>query len=69
MSKTVKEVLVKAGKGKGKKQKGGGAKKIGRNLVKCGRYKAAGRRDINKARKAKRQAKIEAKHKLKKAVK
>ena len=67
MGKTVKEVLLKAGKQK--KHKGGGAKKIGRNLAKCGKYKAEGRREKNKKRIAKKQVKIEAKHKEKKKVK
>lgn len=53
---TVKEVLVKAGHGKGRKNKGGGAKKIGRNLAKCAKYKALGTLEKNKARKAKTQA-------------
>jgi len=64
MSKTVKEVLLRAGKQK--KQKGGGAKKIGRNKVKCGKYRAEGRREKNKARKIKKQKKFEAKKKVEK---
>jgi hypothetical protein len=48
MSKTAKEVLV--GK-KGRKQKGSGTKKHGRNKVKCAKYRAEGRREKNKARK------------------
>lgn len=38
-------------------RKKGGAKKYGRNLEKCARYRAAGRREINKARKARKEAK------------
>ena len=62
MSKSVKEVLVKAGHGKGKKNKGGGSKKIRRNLAKCVKYKAMGMREKNKKRIAKKQAKREGKN-------
>lgn len=55
MGKTVKEVLVKAGKKGGRK--GGGSKKIGRHKVHCARYRAEGRREKNKARKIKKDAK------------
>ena len=60
---TVKEVLIHAGKGKGRKS--GGSKKHGRNKVKCARYRAEGRLEKNKAKKARKQKKIEAKHKAK----
>ena len=63
---TVKEVLVKAGKGKAKRQKGGGAKKIGRSKVKCGRYKSMGTREKNKAHNIAKDAKLKAKKRLKK---
>jgi hypothetical protein len=35
---------------------GGGSRKIGRNKIKCARYTSQGRRQRNKARKAKRRA-------------
>ena len=66
--KSVKEVLASAGQGvsRGKgKNKGGGAKKIGRNKAKCARYRSAGIREKNKARKAVKQKTIEAKNKAK----
>ena len=62
---TVKEVLVSAGKGIGKGRKSGGSKKHGRNKVKCTRYRAEGRLEKNKAKKARKQKKVEAKHKAK----
>jgi hypothetical protein len=37
-------------KGGGGQRKSGGAKKYGRNRVKCQRYRAAGTREKNKAR-------------------
>tara|TARA_Y100000310_G_scaffold337532_1_gene424798 strand:- start:3572 stop:3733 length:162 start_codon:yes stop_codon:yes gene_type:complete len=40
-----------------KGKKGGGAKKYGRNVVKCSRYRAENRRERNKARRARRIAK------------
>ena len=52
MSKTVKEVVV-TGK-KRRKQGGAGTKKHGRNLKKCAKYRAEGRREKNKARKQKK---------------
>ena len=53
MGKTVREVLASA---KRRKKEGGkGSKKYGRNLIKCARYRAEGRREKNKAR---RQVKI-----------
>jgi hypothetical protein len=63
MSKSTKEILVTPGKGKGKKQKGGGAKKIGRSKVKCASYKLRGTREKNKARKIAKDAKIKKKKK------
>jgi hypothetical protein len=63
---TVREVLVNAGKGKAKRQKGGGAKKIGRSKLKCGKYKASGRREKNKARNIAKDAKVKAKKRLRK---
>ena len=39
----------------------GGAKKIGRSLVKCKAYRDAGTREKNKARKARKEAKKVAK--------
>lgn len=42
------------------RKKGKKNRKYGRNLIKCARYRAEGRREKNKARKAvKRQRKIE----------
>lgn len=58
---TVREVLTAAGKGKVKRQKGGGAKKIGRSKIKCAKYKASGRREKNKAWNVKKDAKLKAK--------
>jgi hypothetical protein len=66
MSKSVKEILVTPGKGKAKRQKGGGAKKIGRSKVKCARYKGAGIREKNKKRKIAKDAKAKADKKAKK---
>lgn len=63
---TVREIPVTAGKGKAKRQKGGGAKKIGRSKVKCARYKAMGTREKNKARKIAKDAKFKAKKKAEK---
>ena len=40
--KTVKEILLKPKKGG---RKGSGSKKHGRNLVKCAKYKALGKRE------------------------
>ena len=40
-----------------KQQKSGGSRKIGRNKIKCDRYKAQNRRLINKAKKIKRHLK------------
>jgi len=60
---TVREVLVSAGKGKAKRQKGGGAKKIGRSKLKCAKYKAMGIREKNKSRKMKKDAKMKMKNK------
>ncbi len=62
---TVREVLVAAGKGKAKRQKGGGAKKIGRSKAKCARYRGMGIREKNKARKVKKDEKMKAKNKPK----
>ena len=47
-------------------KKAGGSPKIGRNLTKCARYKSEHRREKNKARKAVKQVKIEANHRMKK---
>ena len=63
---TVKEIMVTPGRGKSKRQKGGGAKKIGRSKVKCGQYKATGRREKNKKRNIAKDAKQKAKKRLKK---
>jgi hypothetical protein len=60
---TVREVLVNAGKGKAKRQKGGGAKKIGRSKLKTGR------REKNKARNIAKDLKLKAKKRLKKVGK
>jgi len=49
--------------------KSGGAKKYGRNLEKCARYRAAGRREINKARKQKKIARMLEKKAARKARK
>lgn len=51
-----------------KQQKGGGAKKIGRHLADCLRYKMQGRREKNKKRKMAKQARIEAKKRARKAA-
>jgi len=58
MAKSVKVVLVSK---KRRKEGGRGAKKYGRNKVKCAKYRAEGRREKNKARIAKKIAKIVAK--------
>ena len=63
---SVVEVLAKAGKGKAKRQKGGGAKKIGRSKLKCAKYKMMGVREKNKARNIKKDLKAKA---AKKAIK
>ena len=55
--KTVKEILLKPKKGG---RKGSGSKKHGRNKVKCAKYRAEGRREKNKVRKMKKQARFEA---------
>jgi len=69
MGKTVREVLSSLGGKKKRREKGSGAKKYGRNLTKCARYRAAGRREINKAKKHARIVKILAKKALKKSRK
>ena len=45
----------------GKRKKSGGGKKIGRSVAKCKRYRDAGTREKNKARKQVKQACKEAK--------
>lgn len=57
--KTVKEVLATGGSSSKKSggRKGGGSKKIGRNKIKCARYRGEGRREKNKARNLKKEAK------------
>ena len=50
-------------------KKSGGAKKYGRNLEKCARYRAAGRREFNKARKARKIARMLEKKAARKARK
>ena len=62
---TVKEVLIKAGKGKAKGT-GKGSKKYGRNLLKCGKYKSMGKREKNKKRNIAKDLKMKAKKRLKK---
>ncbi len=47
-------ITIKASKKKG----GKGSRKIGRSKVKCAFYKAKGQREKNKARKARKEAKI-----------
>ena len=64
--KTVKEVLGSSASRKGGR-KGGGSKKIGRNLLKCAKYKAQDRRSKNKAKKQAKNAKREMKDKLRRA--
>lgn len=49
-------------------KKGGGSRKIGRNKMKCARYKNELRYQKNKDRKAKKQAKIHAKAVAKRAA-
>jgi len=44
----------------GGKQKGGGGKKLGRNEAKCKMYLQEGRREKNKARKARKEARKQA---------
>jgi hypothetical protein len=66
MSKTTKEVLVTAGKGKSRKQKGGGAKKIGRSKIRCGKYKSAGIREKNKKKHIAKDLKLKLKKKTEK---
>jgi hypothetical protein len=39
-----------------KRKKSGGSKKHGRNLVKCAKYRAEGRREKNKARRIAKEA-------------
>lgn len=51
MAKTVKVVLISR---KRRKEGGKGAKKYGRHLAHCARYKAEGRREKNKTRKQKK---------------
>ena len=64
--KTVKEVLATGSSGKKKGgRKGGGSKKIGRNMAKCAKYKAQDRRGKNKLRKMAKNAKREAKDRRK----
>jgi hypothetical protein len=41
----------------GKTKVGGGSRKHGRNKVKCARYETGGRREKNRAKRAKRRAK------------
>jgi len=62
--KTVKEVLATGSSSKKGGRKGGGSKKIGRNMAKCAKYKAQDRRGKNKLRKQAKNAKREAKNKL-----
>jgi hypothetical protein len=57
MAKTAKVVITK----KRRKEGGKGAKKYGRNKVKCARYKAEGRREKNKIKKQKRVTRLLAK--------
>ena len=45
-------------KPKRSKKKSGGAKKIGRSLKKCAKYRAEGTREKNKARRIARQARL-----------
>jgi hypothetical protein len=67
MSKTVNasDILASAGKKK-RKQGGAGTKKHGRHKVHCARYRAEGRREKNKARKARKLLKFMAKKARKK---
>ncbi len=60
-----KTIIIKM---KSKAKGGKGSKKIGRNLNKCGRYKAAFTREKNKARKARKEAKFRAKKIAKKEL-
>lgn len=41
---------------KSQRDKGGGSKKYGRNRIKCARYRAMGRREANKRRRAAKRA-------------
>lgn len=56
-------------KPKQRKKKSGGAKKIGRNLKKCAKYRAEGRREKNKARRIAKEARRQEKLRLRKIVK
>ena len=49
--------------GKRAMRTGYGTRKYGRNLVKCGKYKAKGIREKNKAKKIAKDAKMKAKNK------
>jgi len=60
----VKEIVIKSGKAR--RQKGGGAKKIGRSKAKCAKYRAAGTREKNKKRNIAKAAKFKAKKKAEK---
>jgi len=51
-----------------KKQQGKKARKVGRNMIKCKRYLSEGRRERNKARRAKHLAKKYAKNKQRRAA-
>jgi|TARA_Y100000310_G_scaffold141356_1_gene140808 hypothetical protein len=44
------EIVIKTSK----KKKGGGSKKIGRNMEKCKKYRSEGRREKNQKRRARR---------------
>lgn len=60
------QVVVK--KANKKSRSGGGARKIGRDKVKCARYRTEGRREKNKARRIAKQKRFEEKKRLKRAV-
>ena len=64
MGKSVREVLLT--RKKAHKDKGGGAKKYGRHKKHCMKYRAEGRREKNKLRKARKIANFLKKKSLKK---
>lgn len=56
MAKTVREVLASSSSKKRRKDHGSGTKKYGRHKAHCQRYRIEGRREKNKARKARKVA-------------
>jgi len=52
-----------------RKKSGGGARKIGRDKVKCARYRAAGTRVKNKARRIAKEAKRQERFRIRRELK